>query len=229
MLELIFALVIMGIVLMSAPMLIHRAQQSGFVAIQQEAINEAASHLNMILGYHWDENDANEVYLDPILSVTNGDSNLSEYNNTARRIGTPKSSYRTFVRFDGARLSASTSLGSDGAGETKDDIDDFIGDSNLTLIESSSSDYVEKTTIEINTSVSYISDSPGGGTYQDPGADNKLTFSNPFSSSSPGGSTNIKHIQVTLTSSGVNELDKEIILNAFSCNIGGYRLEEKDF
>jgi hypothetical protein len=59
MVELIFAIVIMGIVLMSAPMLISTASKSGYVAIQQEAINEAASQVNMIMGYHWDENNTN--------------------------------------------------------------------------------------------------------------------------------------------------------------------------
>ena len=62
MIELIFALVIMAIVLMSAPMLISTATKSGYVAIQQEAINAAASQVNMIMGYHWDENSADELY-----------------------------------------------------------------------------------------------------------------------------------------------------------------------
>jgi len=226
MIELIFALVIIGITLMSAPMLISTATKSGYVAIQQEAINEAASQVNMVMGYHWDENDADELYLDPILQVSSGDSDLNEYNNTARRIGTPKESQRSFVRSDGLRFSAS-SLGNDSG--DRDDMDDFIGDSTLTLIQTSTSDYVEdNTTININTAVTYIDDGPGGGSYLDPTADEKITFNNPFSST-PGGSTNIKHIQVTLTSSGPDELDKEIVLNAFSCNIGGYRLEEKDF
>ncbi len=231
MLELIFALVIMGIVLMSAPMLVSKAQKSGFVAIQQEAINEAASHLNMLLGYHWDENSADERYLDIILRVSNdGDTDLNEYNNTGRRIGTPEVSYRTFIRFDGKEFNATVPAGLGNDSGEKNDIDDFIGNSSLTLVETSSSDYVEKKTeIDINTSVTYIGDSPGGGTYQDPGPDNKLTFTNPFSSTAPGGSTNIKHIQVTLTSSGISELDKKIVLHAFSCNIGGYKLEERDF
>ena len=72
MIELIFAIVIMGIILMSAPMLISTATKSGYVAIQQEAINEAASQINMIMGYHWDEGSSNEFFIDPILTVSNG-------------------------------------------------------------------------------------------------------------------------------------------------------------
>ncbi len=226
MIELIFALVIMGIVLMSAPQLISTATKSGFVAIQQEAINEAASQVNMIMGYHWDENDADERFIDPILT-TNGDADLNEFNHTARRKGTPLESYRTFVRTDGAKLSAST-IGTD-TGETignhdEDDIDDFNGTTtNLILIETSAADNVETTTIDINTSVAYSSDTVSGGYNK-----SNITY-NPFTPS--GSTTNIKSITTTLTSSSTaTELnEKKIILRAFSCNIGGYKLEEKDF
>lgn len=234
MIELIFAIVVMGIVLMSAPMLMQQAAKSGYIAIQQEAINEAASQVNMIMGYHWDENDANELYLDPILQVSAGNSGLNENNSsgqpTSRRFGTPQESYRTFVRSDGQRLTAS-SLGSDGG--DRDDIDDFTGYSNLTLIGTGTAGNVETTTIDINTSVVYISDNVGGGTYQDAGADNGIIFVPDFTSAGATAninSTNIKRIRVTLTSSsGVDELEKNIILNSFSCNIGAYNLEEKVF
>ena len=72
MIELIFAIVIMGIILMSAPMLISTAAKSGYVAIQQEAINEAASRVNMIMTFHWDANSADETVLDPILQMVIG-------------------------------------------------------------------------------------------------------------------------------------------------------------
>ena len=61
MIELIFAIVIMGIILMSAPMLISNASQSGYVAMQQEGINEAATQVNMIMGHYWDENNVDET------------------------------------------------------------------------------------------------------------------------------------------------------------------------
>ena len=82
-------------------------------------------------------------------------------------------SSRTFLRSDGQRLRAS-SLGSDG--RDRDDIDDFIGITNLALIETASDDYVETTTTDINTTVAYILDSVTGGTYQDPGSDEGIIF-----------------------------------------------------
>ena len=51
MIELIFALVIMGIALMSAPMLITVSTQSIEVSLQQESLNEASSRVNMLLTY----------------------------------------------------------------------------------------------------------------------------------------------------------------------------------
>ena len=231
MLELIFALVIMGIVLMTAPQLISTATKSGYVAIQQEAINEAASQVNMIMGYHWDEQDANASYLDPILQVSAGDGALNESAPTGRRLGTPEESYRAFVGSIGNRFVASATLGND-AGETQDDefddVDDFSGsDTYLTLIEAAAADNVEKSTIKISRTVSYSDDT---ASY------NSQSFTyNPFGSPTGAGSTNIKSITVTLTSAPSasvpivpDELKKEIILQAFSCNIGGYKLEEKD-
>ena len=225
MIELIFAIVIMGIVLMSAPMLISTATKSGYVAIQQEAINEAASQINMIMGYHWDENDANETYLDPILQVSNGYTDLDEDGTTGRRSGTPRESYRSFIRSDGTDdLNASASISFTSDVETEeDDIDDFEGDSNLTLIETSAAEYVETTTIDINTAISYNTDNVVSDGYNQ----SSIVY-NPFSTS--GGTTNIKSITVTLTStSGLDELEKNIVLRSFSCNIGGYKLEERDF
>jgi len=226
MIELIIAIVVIGIVLMSAPMLLQQAAKSGYVAIQQEAINEAASQVNMVLGYHWDENSADERFIDPILTVAEGDADLNESNNnTGRRAGTPKESKRAFIRDDGLRLPASN-LGSDGG--DRDDIDDLAGNAHLTLIETSASDYVEKTTIDINTSISYISDAISGGSYLDPGGDKAIVFTPSWTPSA--NSTNIKHIQVTLTSSsGLEELKKQIVLHAFSCNIGATTLEEREF
>ena len=233
MIELIFAIVVIGIVLMSVPNLVWTAGKSGYVGIQQEAINEAASHLNMIWSYPWDERDTDEKVRAPILHVSAAaDSNLSEYGDSGRRICTPLQSQRSFIRADGAELDASTALGLE-SGESKgdeDDLDDFNGEIyHLTLIETSPGDYVEKgSDIDISTSVRYLNDTPGDGSYEDPGGDKDITFAPPASSFAS--SSNIKEIQVTLTSqSGVEELNKTIVLKAFSCNIGETDLEERHF
>ncbi len=227
MLELIFAIVIMGIILMSAPQLISTAAQSGYVAIQQEGINEAATQVNMIMGYHWDENDADERYIDPILRVNSGVAGLDEAVPTGRRPGTPSESYRTFIRSDGENnLTASTTADINETEE--DDIDDFSGTSTSlvfvpeTTLEVNQADYIETTTINIARNVVYSDDTANYNQAN-------IIFDPSFTDA--GDTTNIKSITVTLTSnSTAEELNKkEITLRGFSCNIGGYKLEEREF
>lgn len=228
MIELIFAIVIMGIVMMSAPMLISTATQSTYVALQQEGINEAASRMQMIMGYSWDEKNVNSEYRPPILNVTNGDGAFDKVDPTERRIGIPMTSKRTFILSDtnDTDLNASITLGSE-SGDA-DDIDDFIGNISLTLIpdttDNNDIDYVEKTTVNINTAVGYADDSVSGGYNQ-----STITYV-PFTTGTA--SSNIKAITVTLTSTdaaNADVLEKTIILRAFSCNIGGYTFEERGF
>jgi len=217
--ELIFAIVVMGIALMSAPMLLSTAAKSTNVALQQEGINEAVSQMNLILTYPWDQNDTGTSCIPPVLHVANGDSELDEASND-RRVGVPlTSSSRTF-NCNGKEYSAGP-IGQEGS--VIDDIDDFNGKNYSLVVESSGSggtDYIEKSTVKIATTVSYIGDT---ATYA----------SKSFSYAPQGGSgasTNIKKIRVTLTStSGVQELQKTITFNAFSCNVGGIAFERRTF
>ena len=224
MIELIFAIVVMGIVMMSAPMLISTATKSGYVAIQQEAINEAASQVNIILGYPWDESNTIESYDPVVLSTASTVSDLNENGTTGLRIGTPKESYRKFFSSTGQRGTASN-IGSDTGDQ--DDIDDF-DDTQIHLQQKESggtADYIETTTIDIDRTVAYMLDDENGTGYAD-GGGGTLTFKPTFTSNIA--TTNIKRIQVTLTSSSTaEELDKSITLNAFSCNIGSFALEER--
>ncbi len=228
MIELIFAIVVIGIAMLSIPTLISTATQSSAVVLQQEAINEAAAKANSILSYHWDEADSDEKFIDPILIVSAGAAELQDYNSTGRRRGTPINSLRTFVRADGIRLPASTVLGLESGETEQDDMDDFNGeDVGLTLVESATSDYVEKNTTSIKTAVKYMPDMGGASSFQT----TSLIFNPDFTTPVPAGkSSNIKLISVTLTStSGIQELSKTIVLRSFGCNIGAVELEERKF
>jgi len=74
MIELIFAIVIIGITLLSAPMIISQSVQSINTNLKQEAIAAAASQISLILTYPWDEKSAyiknppffNEFSLQPV-------------------------------------------------------------------------------------------------------------------------------------------------------------------
>jgi hypothetical protein len=215
MIELIFAIVIMGIVLMSAPMLISTAASSVSVALQQEGINEAASRVSMILTYPWDQNDTNDSCIPPVLHVTSGDSELDEVSGTGRRIGVPLSTNSRTFKCGSNELNASA-ISADGS----DDIDDFAGSTTLVVDTSGSGgkDYIEQTTVNIATAVTYISDNA-----------NYNTSSFTYVPSGGSATTNIKEINVTLTStSSVDEFSKTIALRRFSCNIGGFEYASKE-
>ncbi len=219
MLELIFAIVIMGIVLMSAPMFISTATQSSIVALQQEGISEAVSRVSMVQTYPWDEADTNDSCIPPVLHVTNGDSELDMVAND-RRVGVPlDSSSRTFICGTRNDFNASA-IGTD-TGETEnDDIDDFDGSGTVLQNDSSGTggkDYLDTATISISTSITYLSD-----------AANYSQSSFAYAPAGGSATSNIKEIDVTLTGRTSNsELAEQITLKAFSCNIGGREFEYK--
>ncbi len=216
MIELIFAIVIMGIVMMSAPMLISMAAKSTTVALQQAGISQAVSDVSAILTYEWDENNLNDV---SVLHVTDGDDELNAtIANPRVRAGVPDYADRVSRTF--STLNAST-LGIEGT--EKNDIDDFNGTTlDLDTSGSGGKDYIEQDTVDIATSIYYT---PDTATYSN------SSFAYNFTpDATAGGSSNIKAIKVTVTStSSIDELEKTIILHAFSCNLGGYTFEQRQF
>ena len=59
--EVIFAIVIMGITIVSLPVMMSSNEQATDLNMVQEAIFGASSELNEVLSYRWDENSLNEV------------------------------------------------------------------------------------------------------------------------------------------------------------------------
>jgi len=230
MIELIFALVIIGIVLLSAPMLIQQSSQSNSVALQQEAIAAVASHTSILLTKHWDEVDANlsAGAIAPILKTTAGDDRF-DFNTTSSRGGIEDNitgrmiSVQRGVNNDVVTLTASA-IGSDGG--DSDDIDDYDNTSlGLKLYavgqetNASVGDYVDLN-LTMTTIVRYINDSPA--TFGRVSSTNNMQteYGNAFI-----GTSNIKFVNVQLTTANpalndTPELNKSILLQAFSCNIG---------
>ena len=208
MIELIFAIVIIGIVLMSVPNLIDRAAKSGYTSLQQEAIAVASSHISLILAMQWDEEDTNTSRKGPILQVSSGNSKLA-----AR----PGAFQRNYIGSGGPY--AASSIGSDL--NDLDDIDDFHGTTislrNFEDIDTESGDLIDLK-IEIATTIDYIDDNLSSGDYNTSSA---IVYNFDPAAATP--TTNIKAISTTLTTnSTAEELDKEITLRAFSCNIGNF-------
>lgn len=223
MVELIFSIVVMGIVMMSAPLLIDTATKSSTVALQQAAIHEAVSRVSMILTYAWDQNDTNASCTPPVLHTVDGDSELDMVAGTSRRVGIPMSSnYHTFMCDGVNNFNASSVLRKEGT--DVDDMDDFISTTILKehLSGTGGQDYIETGTVSIDTKVYYSTDD---ASY----AASSVNFD--FNATNiSANSTSIKTIGVTITSTSPHdELQKKIVLRAFSCNIGGYGFERRTF
>jgi len=233
--ELVFAIVIIGITLLSVPNLISTATNSSSQVITQEAIANTASYINIIMSRSWDESSTK--FNNPILKVSSGMDELSETNLSfgfkyPRRVGSALSTSRRFITdLNGSLLSANSTLGKEEVIDTDpDDIDDFnniayslIYSINNTAI--NKEDYKDLN-IQINTKIKYIYEAPTNT----PSTFNKssVKFDNPFNYAKVKiDSTNIKSIEVTLKSA--NDSNKRVILRAFSCNIGGSKLKERKF
>jgi len=221
--ELIFAIVIIGITLLAVPNLLSNTTKASNSAITQEAISNGASHLDMIMSQYWDEKCINPN--NPILYVVNGDNELIEAkdslgNNLGIRVGSNKDTPR---RFSITKQFATTvsNFGLDINDTQPDDIDDFAN-TTYTLVNQQTTNVAageyKDININIATTINYISDNT---IY----SNNIVIFNNPFNTISTK-STNIKAIKVTITSSNDN---KNIILNGFSCNIGAQKLNRRDF
>jgi len=234
MIELIFALVIMGIVLLSAPMLIQQSIKSSNVALQQEAIVAAASQTSIVLSMHWDENNSNRQPGESPILEANNTITLTSSSMKIFANGTEKSfpTHFTFppngltsgvfgrnTKEANVTLLPSPTLGAD-ENETDytefDDVDDYANSSfGLMLFnnENTSADigeYVD-TNISIATTVDY-------------------TRENAISTPTTGGAvSNVKYITVNLTNNqNIPELEKNITMKAFSCNIGTYAIYGKE-
>ena len=242
-LELIFAMVVIAITLLAVPNLIQQTTKASNQVVTQESVSTAASQINMIMSLFWDENATDPKYNNPVLVVGQSNPDLVEANKTisgtayflARRAGSPKSTPRRYtVNISGNKLTATpaANLGTDtnDAGEM-DDADDYNGASlqlqNFANAAAINGDYKD-ISIDMNTTVYYISDNPDTPPIPPTYNNNIITFDNPFNNPNNANSTNIKAIEVKLTSGNNKDLGT-VILKAFSCNIGSSKLKERTF
>jgi type II secretory pathway pseudopilin PulG len=230
MIELIFAITIMGIVLLSAPLLVNRSVASTYTALQQESIAAAATQISMIMTAAWDHNDTNATIGQPILRTVSGAAAVTPLiencsGNTTMGVSSASGRYCKDVYATNSNFYTASAIALD---SNFHDIDDFNGQTaSVTLYNAEAyatylGDYVDQN-ITITSAVVYGDDVPrnAGGAPSAGGYDRNINFSNPFRNSSAT-STNIKLISVNLTSNNpVSELsDKSITLSAFMCNIG---------
>jgi len=227
MIELIFAIIIMGIVLSSAPMLISQSSGSSFVAFQQESIAIASSHINTLSTYAWDEENTDSKSPNFLLNVPAGNAELTQQDTTVKRGPTYALAFATnrLRQYSDINITIAVNtfpaLGGaeENATEPRDDIDDFIGIP-LALVNAAAQNQANQgeymdTGINMATAVIYGFDRVDSYT----NANGRFTFNRPFTAN-PFPEDNIKLITTILTSNIPALNGKNIILRAFMCNIG---------
>ena len=206
MIELVFAIVIMGVAMMTIPTMLAQSSAASLVSTQQEAILAGTTKMGNVLSHSW---DANQTGIDRsrVLYTTDGDSAFNEHNSTYKtRRGHFIGDQRRRFADDNA---TSASIGS---GVTGNYVDAFIGNDNVLVSGSGEGDYIRE--YKTDTDVFFISDSLSSGSYDD----SSITFTVSPTSSTP--STNIKYITVNVTSENPGEDDISIQLFSFVSNIG---------
>lgn len=212
-LELVIAIVVMGIAIMSLPLVLTQSQNANAVALQQEVILATKTKLGYILSYEWDANsyDANASVsrvLDTNSSITSANAAF-DANSTTHRTGHIIADNRRRLRDNMARP---TIAGSANWGNVAlADIDDFNAKSETTTVVAADMDYVFN--LELNSTVQYISDAPSSGTYNN--QDINFSFN---AASAPANPTNIKMVTVRTRDTSNNNVN--VVLRAFASNIG---------
>ncbi len=229
MIELIFAIVVLGITMMSAPLLISQATSSSRVTFQQESIAITAAHTSALMTYAWDETNTRQGNNIAILGTPNAstDDALEANATNPQYRGNvaftfPNARKRRFNIINDPQATTIAYLGNETDADTRnDDIDDFRGNGlNLISIagtqnKANQGEYMD-TNITLTTAVSYGRDAANY-------AADTINFNTPFVASLTA--SNIKTVNVTFTS---NNTDTNILLQAFMCNIGSSKPETRE-
>lgn len=215
MIELVIAIVVMGIAVMTLPLLLSQTQNNNAYALQQEVILAARTKMGDMQTYRWDEHSLDNGRIGVL--ITNGDVDLNITSN-GRRIGHILGNKRRKFFADENSSVSPANLGVDSGDVDKDDIDDFDDESVKLFpsLETTDLDY-RFTEFNLNTTVVYISDDAN---YSDQDLDITFTDSN------VSNSTNIK--MLTLSISG-DEVPTPFKLRSYSCNIGESELLRRTF
>ena len=215
MIELVIAIVVMGIAVMTLPILLLKTQSNNAYTLQQEIILAARTKMGDTLTYRWDEHSLIDGKI--FILKTNGNSELNATigSENIRRIGNIKGDKRRRFSPDFNSSTPVANLGPD-SGDL-DDIDDFDGKVNTLELSSQSTslDY-HFTDFNLTTTVVYVSDSANY---------NNQNLNFVFGTTPSATTSNIK--MLTLKVSGSN--NTPFTVRSYSCNIGESELLRKAY
>lgn len=212
MIELVFAIVIIGIVAITIPTVLITNARHVENNLLQEAVLIAATKMGQQLSFPWDENSQNPLVgtlaSTEVLDVTNGALTLDR-NNSSFRIGHFEQPLRRRMTPQNFPRVASPVLGNDAfeLDNAGDDLDDVV---NIPITANGSTSY--KQDYNISSTVIYISDNAPDYTQ------NSITFDYP-TTAALAGTTNIKMITIQVDATNT-PVTNDIVFRAYSCNIG---------
>ncbi len=212
MIELVIAIVVMGIAVMTLPLMLTTTQNNNAFALQQETILAARTQLGDMLTYPWDEHTVGVNHAIGVLDTDSASYKRFPDNNSTRRIGHIKGNRRRKFFTSLTYATPTALLGKDG-NETIDDIDDFSTATPTTIHLVQNAGVLDyRFDFNMTTTVRYINDtaSPSNFTFLDTNITN---------------TSNIKMITIKLQGKDINTLT----FRAYSCNIGANELLRRDF
>lgn len=222
MIELIFALVIIGIVFITLPLILLSDSKNVEKNLMQEAIFASVTKMSQILSYRWDDNSSLNPFVitsSNVLTVTNGDSKLDR-NISDFRVGHIQQPLHRRMTPASTLRNASSVLGAETLNE-RDDIDDFIGTGVENLIDTRSSEGYKRE-YRTNTTVAYVNDSNFQNNTDYTSTTINFTFDSNTNALAKAQTSNIKLIQISTDQYNINTAQWEpiLVLRAYSCNIG---------
>lgn len=211
MLELVVAIVVMGIAVSSLPLILSQTQKNNAVAMQQEAILATKTRMGLILTYEWDANtyDPTASPYSRVLDTT-GTSADNAFNTAGiRRAGHIDANNRRRLHdLAHPTRTPTSSTSSQWGAATIGDIDDFHSKEDRISVASKDFDFILN--IRLASTVSYVQDTLSVSA-------NTATFTQ--LNAPIAGTTNIKRVRLEATDhTGDNNLN--IVLDAFAANIG---------
>jgi competence protein ComGC len=213
MIELIFAIVIIGLVMITIPTILVSNARHVETNLLQEAILIAATKMGQNMSYPWDENSRDSTVgvlaKTEVLRVTNGAAQLDR-DNSDFRVGhfSDVALHRRMTPLSNER-NASGALGFEGG--FIDDIDDIQGIAFPALTPSGGG---YKDTYTITGFATYVDDGQNVGLDYN---DQNLSFD--FSTAAVPASTNIKMIEIRVDANETTA-NPDMLFRSFSSNIG---------
>ncbi len=221
--ELILAIVIIAISVMTIPLMLSQSVKSSSFALTGESILAARTKMGNILSYEWDTNSSDSNGSDTVirvLDVRNGDSDLNRSasydDDINRRIGHIIADKRRRM-FEG-NLTNRSFPSADVSLSPKVSINNFHNE-RVTLLSGGALDYVRDFNMTVN--IAYLEDN---ATYSNTTInDFVFDMTNNLSITDINRSTNIKMIEIFVQSKD----GEDFRFRAFSCNIGQSTLLER--